>query len=225
MPQVAAKLGQSEQVVLQSHAGESQLQAQAGESSGAESVIFKEHFGGQEASKRGAVGEGTDSPMLHFNHKSPQQPLARILFKTPNCGQERLCEGPAESQDCTDQVLHNSSCPLLSSLLPPSALFALPPSATISHWLWCDSVGCRHWPCLLVCSSVSVPSLEPSEQLLPTFPWYPEAPSCLPAPLSQSTVVCRRLLEAARLVGRAGRVVCFNSASSASVTPGIHLGP
>lgn len=36
--------------VLQSHAGESKLQAPAGESSGAESVIFKEHFGGQEAS-------------------------------------------------------------------------------------------------------------------------------------------------------------------------------
>lgn len=55
--------------VLQSHAGESKLQAQAGESSDAESVIFKEHFGGQEASKRGTVGGGHASQTLHFNNK------------------------------------------------------------------------------------------------------------------------------------------------------------
>lgn len=42
--------------LLQSHVGESKLQAQAGESAGAESVIFKEHFGGQEAGERSSGG-------------------------------------------------------------------------------------------------------------------------------------------------------------------------
>lgn len=76
---------------------------------------------------------------------------------------------------------------------PPSSLSThhSPSSATISHWLWGDSVGCRHWSCLLVCSSVSAPSLEP----LPSYPWHPWWTPQPSRPMSQGT---SRVLEAGR---------------------------
>lgn len=85
MPVDADKTGTER--LLQSHAGESKLQAQAGESSDAESVIFKEHFGGQEASKRGAVGGGHSLPNTPFQQQasssSPSQnPLSNSKLQS-----------------------------------------------------------------------------------------------------------------------------------------------
>lgn len=70
--------------MLQSHAGESESSAlRQGESSGAQSVIFKEHFGGQEASGEEQRGEG--EPPEHFN-KPPHLVLQPEFHAAVNRG-------------------------------------------------------------------------------------------------------------------------------------------
>lgn len=159
--------------MLQSHVGESKLQAQAGESSGVESVIFKEHFGGQEASERGAAGE--EQPPKHSISTTSLFLVLQPKSASKLHSIESLCELTSRWPGLhPDQVLPTTSLssPSLGTLLSP-------PSATISHWLWGDSVGCRHWPRLLACSSVSAPSLEPPK---PAPPFLSLVPLCTPLP-------------------------------------------
>lgn len=70
----------------------------------------------------------------------------------------------------------------------PLSTLLSPPSATISHWLWGDSVGCRHWSYRLVCSSVSTPSWEPPE---PAPPLLPQGPVHNPALQSHWSTAAR----------------------------------
>lgn len=86
---LAAKLGQS-----CSHTPGIKAPAQAGESSGAESVIFKEHFAGREVSESGAVGEGT----------APKHSFQQQASSLSSSSQNPLCEGPADGQGCTGRV-------------------------------------------------------------------------------------------------------------------------
>lgn len=85
-----------------------------------------------------------------------------------------------------------------------------PPSATISHRLWGDSVGCRHWPCLMVCPSVSAPSLEPPEHPL-VLSTLGAHHSPLAPPLRE-WVPCRRLGEVDRHMGKVSQAfyVCVS---------------
>lgn len=149
-------------------------------------------------------GGGSSLLNTPFQQQASFRPPASILFQIPNCSQKRLCEGTADGQSCAHQVL-----PTTSPSPPPCLTLCSPPSATISHWLWGDSVGCRHWPCLLVCSSVSAPSREPPE---------PEPPLVcrdLHTPLPSSpTVHCwgwgdtgHGAAEVGRLVGKASQAL------------------
>lgn len=108
-----------------SHAEESKLQAQAGESSGAESVIFKEHFGGQEAREE---QRGREQPPKHFILTTslllvlqPEPPS-----KFPTAVNRGCVMGRQMARAAADQVL-----PTTSLSPPPSAsLHPLPPLVT-----------------------------------------------------------------------------------------------
>lgn len=127
-----------------------------------------------------------------------------------------------------DQVLLTT---FLCPITPLSTLLS-PPSATISHWLWGDSVGCRHWSYRLVCSSVSTPSWEPPE---PAPPLLPQGPVHNPALQSHWSTAARgaggqgrgrstgtRAAEATRLVWKASGIPFISRMlPCASMTPGI----
>lgn len=121
---------------------------------------------------RGAAGE--EQPPKHSISTS-----LRVLQPAPSSKSQtavnRACvRGQQMARAAPDQVLPATSL----SVLPPSPLS----SPTISHWLWGDSVGCRHWPRLLVCSSVSAPSWEPPEPA----PALPSRDGTVCAPLPSS---------------------------------------
>ena len=81
------------QTVLQSHAGETESSAlRQRASSGAQSVIFKEPFGGQEASGEEQWGEG--EPPEHLNNKPPHlvlQPEFHAAVNIKLVKEETLC--------------------------------------------------------------------------------------------------------------------------------------
>lgn len=164
--------------VLQSHVGESKLQAQAGESSGTGSVIFKEHFGGQEAGERSGGG-GAASETLHFN--KPPRPPARILFQIPNRSPQSLCEGrTADGQSGTR--LGAPHFPVPSSPHPPvSSPHPLPLLVTGSGvTVWAAGIGLAFWSvhlCQLPAGSLpscpSPPVLGPVCTPLPSSPTSP----------------------------------------------------
>ena len=134
------------QTVLQSHAGETESSAlRQRASSGAQSVIFKEPFGGQEASGEEQWGEG--EPPEHLNNKPPHLVLQPEFHAAVNRGCVRGRQmARAAPIRCSPPLPRASSLPPC----PPSSPLLSPPSATISHWLWGDGVDCRHWPCPLV---------------------------------------------------------------------------
>lgn len=153
--------------MLQSHVGESKLQAQAGESSGAESVIFKERFGGQEAREE---QQGREQPPKHSIST-----ISFLLIFQP----ESFSKFPLTvSRVCVRGHRWPELLPIRCSHhfpVPPSP----PPSSTLSspHPLPLLVTGsgvtveCRHWPCLLVRSSVSALSWEHPEPPFLSYCW------------------------------------------------------
>lgn len=216
--------------MLQSHVGESKLQAQAGESSGAESVIFKEHFGGQEAREE---QQGREQPPKHSIST-----ISFLLIFQP----ESFSKFPLTvSRVCVRGHRWPELLPIRCSHhfpVPPSP----PPSSTLSspHPLPLLVTGsgvtveCRHWPCLLVRSSVSALSWEHPE---PAFPLLLLGPVHIPAfqphwyTAGRGEEGKRRgstglgAAEVEKLVWKSSRTLFISRMlSSPSVTPGIYSG-
>ena len=110
------KLGQSSAAVTRW--GNRELRAQAGGVSGAQSVIFKEHFGGQEASGEEPWGEG--EPPEHFDNKPPHlflQPEFHTAV-TRGCVRGRQMARAAPIR-CSPPLPRPSSLPTPPPPLPP----------------------------------------------------------------------------------------------------------